>query len=413
MATEIITGEQSVLFAIGANHNTAPLEIRERIYVHDDEIPALVRLLKETLEEVVVLSTCNRTEIYGVTKRTDVGLDHYKDLLIDFKGANGHVSRDHFFGAVSCAACLQLFRVATSLDSRVVGDTQILGQIRSAYTLAKHNQSTGKIVNQLFQRSFKLGKRARSETVLHKGAISVSVAAADYVGRHFRTLANRTVLLIGAGATASLAAEALVKRGVGKLIVANRTPETAQELLSRTKCDGEGISLNEIRGRIAEVDAVISSVTTEDPIVRSEDLVRRKAELLLVDLGVPRNMTANVGELPGVHLKNVDELTEIVDANYRRRLDDVPLARAMIKEEMTDFLVWYYSLPLLPAAMPCGSRPDAETLKEIVGVKEFLFANLSWVHKLALNDGGETFAGHASVVNRLVEMRASAAAAGQ
>jgi glutamyl-tRNA reductase len=404
---------QAVLFAVGMNHNTAPVEVRERIYVQPEEIPALVQKLKETLSEVVVLSTCNRTEIYGVTSHTDVGLDFYKDLLIEFKGASGHVTRDHFFGAVSCAACLQLFKVATSVDSRVVGDAQILGQIRKAYALAEQYDSTGKIVHQLFQRSFKLGKKARTETRLHRGAISVSVAAAEYAERHFEGLTDKTVMLIGAGATSALAAEALAKRKVGKLIVANRTLSRASDVLSRTGRVGEAIGLDQISSRIADADVVISSVTTAFPILNREDVLDRKPGLLLIDLGVPRNIAADVSGLPGIHLKNVDDLNEIVDSNYRRRLADVPHTKAMIKDEMTEFLIWYYSLPLLPAPLKCGAKPDPETLKEIVGVKEFLFANLSWVHKLALNDGAETFAGHASVVNRLVEMHGSTTSAGQ
>ena len=404
---------QSVLFAVGMNHNTAPVEVRERIYVQPDEIPALVSKLKETLSEVVVLSTCNRTEIYGVTTRTDIGLDFYKDLLIDFKGADEHVAREHFFGVVSCAACLQLFKVATSVDSRVVGDAQILGQIRRAYALAEQHNSTGKIVHQLFQRSFKLGKRARTETRLHRGAISVSVAAAEYADRHFDGLTDKTVMLIGAGATSTLAAEALAKRKVGKLIIANRTVSRAHELLSRTGRVGEAIEFDQISARMSEADVVISSVTSTLPVLNREDVLQRKPELLIIDLGVPRNIAADVGSLPGVHLKNVDELSQIVDSNYRRRLEDVPQTKAMIKDEMTEFLIWYYSLPLLPAPLKCGAKPDPVTLKEIVGVKEFLFANLSWVHKLALNDGAETFAGHASVVNRLVEMRAASVSSGQ
>src|SRR5687767_9763662 len=130
---------KAVLFAVGLNHRTAPVDVRERIYLQADEIPAIIRTLKETLDEVVVLSTCNRTEIYGVTTRLDLSLEFYKNLLIDFKSARGIVSREHFFEAVSCSACLQLFRVATSLDSRIIGDSQILGQLRSAYAIAKRH----------------------------------------------------------------------------------------------------------------------------------------------------------------------------------------------------------------------------------------------------------------------------------
>lgn len=397
-----------VLFAVGVNHRTAPVDVRERIYLHADEIPALTKQLKETLAEVVVLSTCNRTEVYGVTTRTDIGLDFYQDLLIDFKNAGEHVSRDHFFGSVSCAACMQLFSVATSLDSKMIGDTQILGQIRSAYSLAREHGSTGKIVNQLFQRGFKIGKRARTETALHKGTVSLSSAAAEFAERHFGSLADKTVLLIGAGDTARLSAEALIKRKVGRLIVANRTRENAVKMLLSIDTKGvewEVKGLDEIGSALASADVVISSTSSDRPILNRSDFVECVGQKLLIDLAVPRNMDNDLVGVEGIFLKNVDGLNEIVDTNFQRRLASVPHARKIIKDEMTDFLVWYYSLPLLPATMNCGEKPDPATKGEILGVKEFLLSNLSWVHKIAMNDGAETFAGHADVIDQLVSMR--------
>jgi glutamyl-tRNA reductase len=147
--------QQSILFAVGVNHKTAPIEVREQIYVHESETPALLAELKKTLSECVVLSTCNRTEIYGVTTRTDLDLDFYKDLLINFKNAESAVSREHFFGLVSCAACQQLFRVATSIDSKIVGDVQILGQLRDAYAYAAEQHSTGKSLISFFSAALK------------------------------------------------------------------------------------------------------------------------------------------------------------------------------------------------------------------------------------------------------------------
>ncbi|HKX83887.1 MAG TPA: glutamyl-tRNA reductase [Pyrinomonadaceae bacterium] len=406
--------DKAVLFAVGLNHRTAPVDVRERIYLHADEIPPIISKLKETLDEVVVLSTCNRTEVYGVTSRLDLDLDFYKDLLIDFKRAGEHVTREHFFGSVSCAACQQLFKVATSLDSRIVGDAQILGQLRDAYALAKYHQATGKITNQLFQRSFKIGKQTRHETSLHKGAISVSVAAVEFAERYFGELSDRSVLLIGAGDTSRLAAEALVKRRVGKLTVANRTIAHAEEMIAALrKADVEtrAVGLDTIRSELKRADVVISSIAASEPILTGDDVAGIDRGILLIDLGVPRNISADVSDHDGVLLKNIDELNEIVEANYKKRLDNVPHARGIIKDGMTDFLIWYYSLPLLPASIKCGAKPDAITQKEIVGVKNFLMKNLSWVHKLAMNSDADTFAGHVAVVDELVARRKAAARA--
>ncbi|MDQ3133105.1 MAG: glutamyl-tRNA reductase, partial [Acidobacteriota bacterium] len=223
--------EQPILFAVGINHNTAPISARESIFFHEAEIPSLIAALKETLTECVVLSTCNRTEIYGVTTRTDVDLEFYKDLLINFKRAGEIVKREHFFGLVSCAACQQLFKVSTAIDSKIVGDTQILGQLRHAYSVAGENRSTGKIINQLFQRAFKVGKQSRTATSLHKGAVSISLAAVELASEIHESLSDKNVLIIGAGETARLTAECLIKKRVGKILFTNRTRAHSEELL--------------------------------------------------------------------------------------------------------------------------------------------------------------------------------------
>ena len=404
----------AILFAVGLNHRTAPVEVRERIYLHADEIPTIIQTLKDTLDEVVVLSTCNRTEIYGVTTRLDLGLDFYKDLLIDFKNARDTVGRDHFFGAVSCSACQQLFNVATSLDSRIIGDSQILGQLREAYSIARQHHATGKIINQLLQRSFKIGKRTRHETSLHKGAISVSVAAVDLAERHLDGLRDRKVLLLGAGDTSRLAAEALTKRRVGKITVANRTIENADNLLAALKTTGmqtRAVGLDAIREELKDTDVVIGTVSTSEPLLTKEDLNGLNRAILLIDLGVPRNLAPETAEVGGVLLKNIDDLSEIVEANYNRRLKNVPHVRGIIKDGMMEFLVWYYSLPLLPQLAKRGAKPDAATRKEIVGVKEFLMKNLSWVHKVAMNSDTDTFAGHVAVVDELAARRKAGLAA--
>lgn len=401
--------QQSILFAVGINHKTAPIEVREQIYVHDSETGALLAELKQTLSECVVLSTCNRTEIYGVTTRTDLDLDFYKDLLINFKRAGTTVNREHFFGLVSCAACQQLFKVATSIDSKIVGDMQILGQLRDAYAFAAERDSTGKILNQLFQRGFKIGKLARTGTNLHKGAVSISLAAVELAAENFSSLNDKTVLLVGAGDTARLTAECLIKKRVGKIIIANRTRRHADELLADLRkshnFDGAAIDFSDFKSYLNRADIVISSTSAPEPILEAADFINQTNKILLIDIAVPRDIAPDAGAMPNVVLKNVDDLHVIIDKNYQRRMADLPLVKRNIMREMSDFLVWYYSLPLLPGALQCGAKPDAATLKEIVGVKEFLLKNVSHVHRLAMQNGAENFAGHVEVVNELVAMK--------
>lgn len=403
------SNKQPILFAVGINHRTASIEAREKIYIHEREIPALLSKLRETLVESVVLSTCNRTEIYGVTTRTDLDLDFYKDLLIEFKNAEMVVSREHFFGLVSCAACQQLFSVATSLDSKIVGDTQILGQIRSAYSIAKYHKSTGKILNQLLQRGFKVGKQSRAETDLHKGAVSISLAAVELAREIHGSLNDKTVLIIGAGETAKMTAECLLQRRVGKIIITNRTRSHADELLENLRksnnFNGETIDFENFKDCLNQTDIVITSTSSPEPVLEKADFANQTNKILLIDIAMPRDIAPDAGDCEKVVLKNIDDLHQIVDRNFQRRMADMPRVKRIIMTEMTDFLVWYYSLPLLPPELRCGAKPDSETQAEIVGVKQFLLKNASHVHKLAMQNGAENFAGHIEVVNHLIAMK--------
>jgi glutamyl-tRNA reductase len=400
---------QSVLFAIGMNHKTTPVEIRERLYLQGAEIPALLGQLKETLDEAVVVSTCNRIEIYGVSSRNDLGIDYYKDLVIDFKNARGFIRREDFFGLVSCAVCQQLFRVTTSLDSKIVGDMQILGQVRESFQIAEYLESTGKVLQQMFQRSFKVGKQVRTETNLHKGAVSISSAAVEMASKEVGRLADKTVMIVGAGNMARLTAEALLKKKVGRILFANRTRANAEKLMGAFADNdfrGEVLDFETFRERLSEADVVIASTSSNDPILSGSDFADRRTPLLLIDIAVPRDIAPDAGECENIHLRNIDDLTAIIDRNHQRRMADLPLVNQMIMREMSEFLIWYYSQPLLPETRP-GAKPDPETQRRIVAVKEFLLKNLPYLHKVALQNGTD-FQGHFDLVNELAEMKRAA-----
>jgi glutamyl-tRNA reductase len=379
--------------------------------VADAEIPALLKELRRTLDEAVVISTCNRLEIYGVTTRTDIDLDFYKDLVIDFKNARGFISREDFFGLISCAACQQLFRVTTSLDSKIIGDMQILGQVRDAFQLAEKHRSTGKILNQMFQRSFKVGKQVRTETNLHRGAVSISSAAVELATQTLGTLSNKTVLIVGAGSMARLTAEYLMKKKVGRILITNRTRAHADELLKNLQAEGdfeaEVVDFAEFKKHLDRTDLVISSTSSPAPILEKADFAAQRHPILLIDIAVPRDIAPEAAECEAVELKNIDDLNAIVDKNHQRRMSDLPHVNQIIMKEMSDFLIWYYSLPLLPAKMQGGAKPDAETQKEIVRVKEFLLGNLPHLHKLAMQKGTD-FEGHIEVVEKLAAMKNAA-----
>ena len=404
-----------MLFAFGVNHKTAPIEVREKLYVRDEEIPELLRLLKETLSECVILSTCNRTEIYGVCDSADIDLDYYKNLVINFKNAGDIVEDNHFFTFISCAACQQLFKVATSVDSKIIGDTQILQQLRNAYLVAKDNRSTGKILNQLSQRAFKIGKKTYTETSIHKGAVSVSLAAVELAFETFGSLKDKSVLVIGAGETAKLTAECLIKKQVGKILITNRTRANAEELLTNLHknyhFDSEIVDFAEFKNRLSTTDIVISSTSSPNYILDANDFAAQQNKILLLDIAMPRDINPSVSENEPVILRNIDDLQQIVSRNFQRRNDDLPHVKKIIMKEMGDFLTWYYSLPLMPVFEKTYSKPDRATVEKILKIKTFLIENVSELHKMTIRSKGDIkddLQNHIQLVEKLQTMKRAA-----
>ena len=406
-------------FAFGLNHKTAPVEVREKLHIEEAEVPAFLSLMRETLSECIILSTCNRTEIYAVSESAEIDLDYYKNLLIDFKGAAGIVNDEHFFALISCAACQQLFNVATSIDSKVIGDSQILRQLRGAYSRAQDHGFTGKILNQLVQRAFKLGKQTYNETNIHDGAVSASLAAVELAIEQFGSLRNHTALVIGAGEMARQTAEALSNKKVGRLLVTNRTRLHAEEMLESLRQDfeieAEVVAFETFRDILPEVDVVITSTGAEEPILFARDFANQQHETIVIDIAVPRDVDDSVAECTNVVLKNIDDLNSIVDGTREKRLKDLPKVRKMIMHEMVDFLTWYYTLPLMPAYEKTGVKPGKEQTREVLRIKEFLNQNVSEIHRLYARTNGnfnEDLASHFDLVKRLQSMKQRSFAAG-
>ena len=403
------------LFAFGLNYKTAPVEIREKLFLNEAEIRSFLGLVKGRLAECVVLSTCNRTEIYGVSNSPEIDLSFYKNLLIELKGVGGLVRDEHFFALISCAACQQLFNVATSIDSKIIGDSQILRQLRGAYDIARESNSCGKIVNQLFQRAFKVGKATYNTTSIHAGAASVSLAAVELANQTFGSLHGRSVLVIGAGETARLTTEALMSKRVGKLLVTNRTRTHAEDLLSSLNTDpvseSEILDFENFKERLDEVDIIISSTGSDEPILYKEDFVGRLRKMLVIDIAVPRDVDDSVRENPNVVVRNIDDLNSIIDGNQEKRMMDLPKVKEMIIKEMVDFLTWYYLLPIMPAYKKTGAKPSPEQKMEILKIKEFLNENVSEIHKFAAragNDFRDDLDSHFSLIRRLQAMKSEA-----
>jgi glutamyl-tRNA reductase len=412
------TAIPKTFFAFGLNHKTAPVEVREKLHIEESEVPAFLAVMRETLSECLVLSTCNRTEIYAVSDSTEIDLGVYKKLLIDFKKAEG-VRDDHFFSLISCAACQQLFNVATSIDSKIVGDSQILRQLRGAYSKAQTAGSTGKILNQLVQRSFKVGKQTYTESSIHDGAVSASLAAVELAVRQFGSLQGRTALVAGAGEMSRQTAQALANKKIGRLFITNRTRAHAESLLSELKLefiiDASVVAFESFKSMIPEIDVVITSTASEEPILFADDFAGQDRETVVIDIAVPRDVDESVAFCKNVILKNIDDLNIIVDGTREKRLRDLPKVRKVIMNEMVDFLTWYYTLPLLPEYEKTGAKPSKEQTDEVLRVKEFLDQNVAEIHRLYAGSNGDfsdDLASHFDLVKRLQSMKEQAFAAG-
>lgn len=404
----------STLFALGVNHRTAPVEVREKLFLNDDEIRRFLALISKQLPECLVLSTCNRTEIYGITDSLDFDIAALRDTLLDFKGARGFVDSDHFFELISCSACQQLFSVATSIDSRVVGDLQILRQLRASYAIARDEGTTGKVLNQLVQRSFKVGKRTFTDTSIHDGAVSVSLAAVETAIGFFGSLRDRRALVLGAGETGRSAAEALLKKNVGSLIVANRTRSHAQELINALPAPNSEIlvaDFDEFEQYLTAVDIVITATGSQEPIVTPEHLQSLSHDVLVIDIAVPRDVNPAVAALPHVTLRNIDDVQLIINSNHERRLGDIPKVKKLIAHEMVDFLTWYYTLPLLPEFEGVRAKPSVAQQADVLRIKQFLSRNVGEIHKLYVASNGDfqqDLDSHIALVKKLRTMKADA-----
>jgi len=340
------------LICVGISHHTAPIDVRERLWFSSDEIRRTLPLLKPLeVSESVLFSTCNRTELYIVMENGTIEPDALKKFLIAQKSAEGKVQPSDMFIITAGDAARHLFCVAASLDSMVLGDVQILTQVKDGFNLAVELGTAGVFMNRLFQLAFRVGKRSRTETEIGDGAVSISYAAVELAERIFDNMHKRTAFIIGAGETAELTATHLTGRNIGKLLITNRTRERAEQLA--LKVSGSVIPFGSWSGALAESDIVISSVEIDNYIIQPDDIQsairkNRNGPLLIIDLGVPRNIDPQVKELENVFLYDIDALNTVINENLRRRRTEVPKVDAIIVDVLGELTQWYSSLEVNP-----------------------------------------------------------------
>ena len=340
------------LYAFGINHKTAPVAIREQAAFAPESLPAALHAIttQAGVDEATILSTCNRTEVYCRLEHGD-GREAVK-WLCDYHRLPANDLAPHLYMHPDRDAVRHAFRVASGLDSLVLGEPQILGQMKTAFTTAHKSGVTGKILNRLFQQTFSVAKQVRTDTAIGASAVSVAYAAVSLARKIFQRLDEKHALLIGAGETIELVARHLREQGVTHIVVANRTVERAETLAQAI--GGQAISLTELPERLAEADIIISSTASPLPIlgkgaVESALKARRHRPMFMVDLAVPRDIEPEVAALDDVYLYTVDDLHDVTQENMSQRVEAAKDAEKIIDIQVVDFMQWVRSLDAVPA----------------------------------------------------------------
>jgi glutamyl-tRNA reductase len=341
------------IIVVGLNYKTAPVEIRERLTFNEANIGVATQTLrsKKSILENVILSTCNRTEIYAVVDQLHTGRYYIKEFLSEWFGLPQEEFTPYLFIYEEDGAVEHLYKVACGLNSMVLGETQILGQVRSAFLLAQAENSTGTVFNQLFKQVITLAKRGHSETDIGANAVSVSYAAVELAKKIFGTLMSKHVLVLGAGKMGELAIQNLHANGASKVTVINRTFEKAQGLASRFA--GVAKTFEELQASLIDSDILISSTGASEFVITKEMMasiakIRKGKPLFMVDIAVPRDLDPRISELEGVFLYDIDDLEGIVEANLQERKKAAEKIMLMIEKDLVEFKQWLNLLGVVP-----------------------------------------------------------------
>jgi glutamyl-tRNA reductase len=349
------------LFVAGLNHRNAPIALREQLAVEEDKLRELVRDIQAdgVLPEVVVLSTCNRVEVYGVAEAPGEARALAFRHLCRQRGVDLASVEAFLYTHVDADAVRHAFRVAASLDSMMLGEPQILGQVKEAFALAQACESVGPRLHTLFSHAFNVAKRVRSETEIARHAVSVSFAAVELAKKIFAGLARRAVLLVGAGKMSELAAKHLVEHGAFPIYVANRTWSRAQDLARALA--GTAVPWDELETALASVDIVVTSTGAPTPVITREAVARvahgrRGRPLFFIDIAVPRDVEPGVDALTDVYRYDIDDLKQVVDANLRERAREAQRAETLVEREVGKFLARQGDVEVIPTIVSLRAR---------------------------------------------------------
>lgn len=359
------------IVVVGLNHKTAPIDLLERLSISSDDLPKALHQLctYEHVLESLVLSTCNRIEVYAVVSKFHGGAQDIRNFFAEFCHVAPEDFSDHLYTYHDDGAVRHLFRVAAGIDSMVIGESEILGQVRNAYQVAEHEGSVHRVLGAALRQSFRVGKRARTETAVGRNPVSISSAAVELAKRAFSdgSLEGKEIVIVGAGKMGRLAADALTSSGARKVTVVNRTEERAQALAEAL--DVESLPVERLQEAISAADILICSTTSPQPVVSKELVARalegRDRELFIVDIAVPRDVDPSVAEVPGVVLRDIDDLRGVVDSGIGSRLGEISKVEDILSQELNRFLEWERSGEIAPTIASLVSKADDVRRSEI------------------------------------------------
>ncbi len=367
------------VITIGLNHTTAPVDVRERIAIAPDDMADSLRAIRTIngVEEAALLSTCNRTEMICWSNEKSSS-DELTDWLANYRKFDRNSLESYLYQYHDSEAIHHILRVACGLDSMILGENEILGQLKSAYKDAVENESLGKYLERLFQHSFASAKRVRTETAIGDSPVSVAYAAVTLAERIFTKLEDQTALLIGAGETIELAARHLQGRNLKQMIIANRTLSNAEKLAS--SYNAEAIPMSDISNRLHEADIVISATASPTAVIGKGAIERalkqrRRKPIFIVDIAVPRDVEPQVAQLDDVYLYTVDDLQNVISDNLKARRSAAVKAEALVLHDLDDFLGWL------------RSQSDIETMLDLRATAELKRDQLLQQHLQQLEQG--------------------------
>jgi len=358
------------LFVAGMNHRTASVGVREQLALEEDKLREILRevLASGGMSEAVIVSTCNRVELYGVAEVPGEARATVFRHLCHHRGLDPASVDPCLYTHLDREAVGHAFRVAASLDSMMIGEPQILGQVKDAFALAQSCETVGPTLHTLFTQAFAVAKKVRTETDVGRYAVSVSFAAVELAKKIFDGLASRTVLLVGAGKMGELAARHLVEQGAFPIYVANRTWSRAQEMARALS--GTAVPFDELTTVLASADIVITSTGAREPVIQRDMVAgvlhgRRGRPLFFIDIAVPRNVEESVETLEDVYCYDIDDLKQVVDANLRERRREAQRAEGLVEREVGKFLARLADADVIPTIVSLRERLESIRLGEV------------------------------------------------